>query len=85
MYDTETKNTPTNGSWVYTGSTFLPDGRYLAQVDGALIGFVHDPASIIEYAAGAGLNKYGTIVLNPTLGLAPGTSVTLTVKAAPKK
>lgn len=85
MYDTETKTTATNGSWVYTGSTFLSDGRYLAQVDGALIGFVHDPASVIEYAAGAGLNKYGTIVLNPNLGLTPGTAVTLTVKAAAAK
>jgi hypothetical protein len=85
MYDQETKNTMANGSWVYTGSTFLPDGRYLAQVDGALVGFVHDPASIIEYAAGAGLNRYGSIVFNPMLGLSAGTAVTLTVKAAPKK
>jgi hypothetical protein len=81
MYDMEAKKPLTGGSWVYTGSTFLPDGRYLAQVDGALVGFVHDPASIIEYAAGAGLNKYGSIVLNPTLGLNAGTAITLTVKA----
>jgi hypothetical protein len=83
MYDQETKTTSAKGTWVYTGSTFLPDGRYLAQVDGALIGFVHDPASIIEYAAGAGLNRYGTIVMNPSLGLAAGTAITLTVRAVP--
>ncbi len=81
MYDLESKAPISKGAWVYTGSSFLPDGRYLAQVDGALVGFVHDPASILEYAAGAGLNRYGTIVMNPTLGLAPGTRIRLTVKA----
>ena len=81
MYDQEAKSPASKGTWVYTGSSFLPDGRYLAQVDGVLIGFVHSPASIIEYAAGAGLNRYGSIVLNPTLGLAAGTKITLTVKA----
>ena len=29
--------------WVYIGSQFAPDGRYLAQDSGTLIGFVHDP------------------------------------------
>ena len=81
MYDMESKAAVAKGTWVYTGSTFLSDGRYLAEVDGALIGFVHDPASIIEYAAGAGLNRYGTIVLNPTLGLKAGSEISLTVKA----
>lgn len=84
MFDQETKTAASNGSWVYTGSSFLADGRYLAQVDGALVGFVHDPASVIEYAAGAGLNKYGSIVFNPNVGLAAGTAVTLTVKALPR-
>ena len=81
MYDRESKQTVAEGTWVYTGSSFLPDGRYLAQIDGTLIGFVHNPSTIIEYAAGAGLNRWGSIVLNPTLGLAPGTAVTMTVKA----
>jgi hypothetical protein len=81
MYDQEAKGPLSNGTWVYTGSMFLPDGRYFAQVDGALIGFVHDPASIIEYAAGAGLNRYGSIILNPNLGLPSGTAILLKVKA----
>lgn len=81
MYDGEKKRPLSGGTWVYTGSTFLPDGRYFAQVDGSLIGFVHDPASIIEYAAGAGLDRYGSIILNPDLGLPGGTSIRLTVKA----
>lgn len=81
MYDAEAKAALSNGSWVYTGSSFLSDGRYHAQVDGSLIGFVHDPASIIEYSAGAGLNRYGSIVMNPSLGLRPGTAIVLKVKA----
>jgi hypothetical protein len=81
MYDQDAKRTPEGGSWVYTGSTFLPDGRYLAQLDGSLVGFVHDPASIIEYAAGAGLNRYGSIIFNPNVGLIAGTNVTMIVRA----
>ncbi len=81
MYDQDAKTALSNGSWVYTGSTFLPDGRYHAQIDGSLIGFVHDPASVIEYAAGAGLSRYGSIILNPNLGLPSGTAILLKVKA----
>jgi hypothetical protein len=82
MYDIDTKQTASAGKWVYTGSAFMPDGRYMAQVDGTLVSFVHDPASIIEYATGAGLNRYGKIIFNPNLGLAQGTGVTLTIRAA---
>jgi hypothetical protein len=82
MYDVDAKQTAASGKWVYTGSAFLSDGRYMAQVDGTLVSFVHDPASIIEYATGAGLNRYGRIVFNPNLGLAQGTAVTLAIRAA---
>jgi hypothetical protein len=68
-------------AWVYTGSALLRDGRYLANVDGVLIGFVHSPAPIIEHVSGAGVNRYGEIVLNPNLGLEPDMPVTLTIKA----
>jgi hypothetical protein len=81
MFDVGSKRSPEGGAWVYTGSSFLPDGRYLAQTDGSLVGFVHDPASIIEYSVGAGLNRYGSIVFNTNVGLAPGTVVTMTVRA----
>lgn len=81
MFDKTTNAAVPSGTWVYTGSAFLSDGRYLAQMDGTLVSFVHDPASIIEFATGAGLNKYGSIVLNTGAGLAPGTPVVLTVKA----
>lgn len=81
MFDKTTNAAVAGGTWVYTGSSFLSDGRYLAQMDGTLVSFVHDPASIIEFAAGAGLNKYGSIVLNTSAGLAPGTPVVMTVRA----
>jgi hypothetical protein len=81
MFDRNTNSSPAGGTWVYTGSGFLPDGRYLAELDGTLVGFVHDPASIIEYAEGAGLNRYGSIVLNPNSGVPTNTSIMITVKA----
>jgi hypothetical protein len=89
IYSQETKETATDDAWVFTGSSFLPppDGRYRADADGVLIGFVHDLASIIEISHPIGLGQYGITVLNPTLGLTPGMPVTLTVKAtgAPPK
>ena len=85
LYNKETKQTLPDGPWVYTGSTFLPTGpgqsQYLAEADGVLIGFIHSPAPIIENPQGAGIGQYGSIVLNPTLGLAPLMPVKLTVKA----
>ena len=82
MFDRVKKETVSGGKWIYTGSSFMPDGRYLADTGAVLIGFVHDPATIIEYSVGAGLGNYGSIVVNPNLGIAPGTAITLTVKAA---
>jgi hypothetical protein len=85
LYDKETKQTMPDGPWVYTGSTFLPTGpgqsHYLAESDGVLIGFIHSPAPIIESPRGAGIGQYGSIVLNPTIGLAPLMPIKLTVKA----
>ena len=71
----------TRGQWVYTGSGFLDDGRYLADLDGVLIGFVHDPSSIIEWTGSNGVGRYGHIGIDPKLGLAPGTPLTVTVRA----
>jgi hypothetical protein len=87
LFDSQSHQTADEGEWVYTGSTFVAEGqtpgstRYLADIDGVLIGFVHSPAPIIENIAGTGVRRYGNIVLNPNLGLEPGTPVTLTVKA----
>src|SRR5262245_48207043 len=93
LFDKQSRQTVPGSEWVYTGSVFLENGvsptatRYLADLDGVLIGFVHSPAPIIENIAGAGVGRYGNIVLNPNLGLEPDTPVTLTIKAlasAPK-
>lgn len=88
LFDRETQRPIPASDWVYTGSVFLPESvlsptgtHYLADLDGVLIGFVHSPAPIIENVAGAGVQRYGSIVLNPNLGLAPETPITLTVKA----
>ncbi len=93
LFDSESHQTVPASDWVYTGSVFLQEGltprstRYLADIDGVLIGFVHSPAPIIENVTGAGVHRYGLIVMNPNLGLGAETPVVLTVKAlgsAPK-
>lgn len=81
IYDKASSQPAADNKWVYTGSTFWADGRFGAAEEGVLIGFAHTPNSIIESVSGIGLSRYGQIVLNPGLGLAPGTAVTLTVKA----
>lgn len=67
-------------AWVYTGSIFAADGTYLAQQDGTLVGFVHNPASIIEHREGIALGNYGEVY--PRLSVLPavGTPVTLEVQ-----
>jgi hypothetical protein len=85
LYDQRTKAVPKLGEWVYTGSVVLSDGRYLAEVDGCLIGFVHDPDTIIENSTGGGLSAYGAIQLNPNLKLSADTAVKLTIKALKKR
>lgn len=84
LYDLQTNKPLSLGGWVYTGSNVTPDGMYLAELDGVLIGFVHDPATIIENSTGGGIGAYGSIRLNPELKLAPDTAVKLTVRALPK-
>ncbi len=74
------KPLPATG-WVYTGSTFTPDGAYMAQMDGVLVGFVHDPAEIITLAAGTTQSDYGYLVPNDKVLPAKGTRVTVEVKA----
>jgi hypothetical protein len=81
LFDRQLGKTVPPSTWVYTGSAFLPDGRYWADADGILIGFVHSPAPIIENIAGVGVNRYGAVVLNPNIGLSAGLEVMLTVKA----
>jgi hypothetical protein len=81
LFDKQTNGPVAPTDWVYTGSTFTPDGQYLAHSDGTLIGFAHAPGSIIESAQGIGLGRYGTIGQNPRIK--PGTRVTVRITAAP--
>ncbi|TPW12860.1 MAG: Uncharacterized protein FD127_2385 [Acidimicrobiaceae bacterium] len=86
LYDQRTRTTLPEGPWVYTGSTFVEtgDGRqYLADLDGVLIGFMHGPQAILDNPRNHAVDGFGAVKLNPTIGLPPGTAVTLTVKALP--
>jgi len=80
LLDKRTNTTLPEGPWLYTGSTLFPDGGYMAQLDGVLIGFVHSPAPIIENPGAGAVGAFGSLVLNKEL-VAPGTDVTLIVKA----
>jgi hypothetical protein len=81
LFDQRTKRTVPAGSWVYTGSSFLTDGRFLAELDGVLIGLMHGPQAIIDNASNVAVGGYNSIVLNPNLGLKPGSPVTITVRS----
>ena len=66
--------------WVYTGSyTRSNDGRYIADATGTLVGFVHDPASIIEHRTGLGIGAYGSVQGNPEVLPPVGSAVELIV------
>jgi hypothetical protein len=71
-------------TWVYTGSGFDATGAYLAAQDGTLVGFAHDPASVIEHKAGIGLGDYGAVGANLDLAPPVGTQIVLTV-SVPRK
>ena len=79
LYNQDTGTTLTESDWVYTGSYFLEDGRYLADVEGILVGFIHRSAPIFEYPLNEGVGAYGHVVFNSGLGLEPGDRVLMTV------
>lgn len=81
LFDKRTKKTLPDGPWVYTGSTFVEPGRYLADIDGVLIGFVHSPAPVIENPRAGAVDAYGDIIRNPNLDMPGGMAVTVTIKA----
>jgi hypothetical protein len=87
LFDKRTNQPLPEGPWVYTGSSFVAGGnpkdlpRYLADLDGVLIGFVHSPAPIIENPRAGAVNGFGSVVMNTQIGLLPGMPVLVTVKA----
>lgn len=69
-----------NNSWVYIGSETSADGQqFMAEMAGTLIGFVHDPFSVIDHKFGAGMDNYGMISGNDKVLPEEGARITLTV------
>jgi hypothetical protein len=56
---------------------------YLADSSGSLIGFVHDPMTVIEHQLGLGIGAYGSILGNTDILPPIGTRMTLIVTALP--
>ena len=81
VFNKSRKTTMPHSPWVYTGSTIMEDGTFMAQMDGVLIGFVHDPAAIIDSTSNFGLTEYGMLVVNKDIVPPVGTSVQLRVKS----
>ena len=69
-----------NDDWVYMGSEMSHDGKqFMADVGGTLIGFVHDPWSVIEHRGGAGIGAYGLITGNKDALPPEGSAITLSI------
>lgn len=75
---------PKDHVWVYTGSYFGQDGTYMASMSGNLIGFVHDPESIIQHQKGLGLGEYGAVTYDPGVMPPELTRVTVSVSRNPE-
>lgn len=71
--------------WVYSGSYFSQNGKYMADAVGTLVGFVHDPESIIQHRIGLGLGNYGAVIKNPDVLPPPGTPVLLHISRSAKR
>lgn len=80
LLDQRSKSTIARGPWVYTGSTFLDGTRFLAELDGVLIGLMHGPQAIIDNPRNDAVGGYNSIVLNAQV-VKPGTQVTITIQA----
>lgn len=68
--------------WIYIASgSFGEPPRYAADFLGTLIGFVHDPASVIEHATGLGIGSYGSVAGDARALPPVGTPVDVEIKA----
>jgi hypothetical protein len=85
--DAQRQQTPPS-DWVYTGSSTVSpkNSQYAADVSGTLVGFVHDPADVVEHRLGLGIGQYGSVrgnsALLPPVGTAVELIVTLTGKVS---
>lgn len=69
-----------DNSWVYIGSTTGNYGKeFMADAGGTLIGFIHDPYSIIDHRNGVGIGNYGVVTGNKEILPPVGTAVSLTI------
>ncbi|EHR70346.1 hypothetical protein BurJ1DRAFT_1478 [Burkholderiales bacterium JOSHI_001] len=76
---------PATVEWAYVGAPASDArGRFTPDDTGTLIGFVHDPNTIIESVAPIGLGAYGSVRGHAMLP-APGTAVELIVEAGSGK
>lgn len=83
IYNRVTKQALSEGPWVYTGSVFYPDNTYQAEIEGVLIGFMHNRAPIIESPRSL-VGNYGDSIINPELNWKPGTKISIIVRALPR-
>ena len=77
---------PESVEWVYMAS--LPaqaDRPFAADLTGTLIGFVHDPATVIDTVHGIGIGAYGSVRGNAALLPPKGSPVELIVEAVRAK
>ena len=73
-------------SWVYIGSATGNYGKqFMAEVGGTLIGFVHDPYSVIDHSNGGGIGAYGLITGNEEKLPPKGSAITLKVAMIAEK
>ncbi len=71
--------------WVYLGSLLSKaEGQFAADVTGTLIGFVHDPTSVLESVGGVGIGAYGSVQGNTALPPV-GSAIELIVEVPPGK
>jgi hypothetical protein len=83
VYSRTTKQTLTEGPWVYTGSVFQEGNVYLAEKEGTIVGFMHTTAPIIE-SPRTSAGEWGDSMINPELNLKPKQQVKLIVRALPR-
>lgn len=78
----EQRRTIAPAVWVYIGSFIPPNGGLFgADSAGTLIGFVHDPHSLIEHRLGLGIGAYGSVRGNTDRMPPAGTAVQVVVTA----
>ena len=85
LHNPQTNGKATSIDWVYLGSpASQAGGPFAADVTGTLVGFVHDPASVIESVGGVGIGAYGSVQGNTALPPV-GSAIELIVEVPPVK